>query len=84
MGLGDFTLRVPNRDPSNEEELGRDWPLWRERQSRLEGVLRRMWGLLMMDPCGREERQITDTNGALHTAHKYSCFSSFSVHNRYL
>lgn len=42
VGLGDFTLLVPNRDPSSEEELGRDWPLWREGQSRLEGVLRRM------------------------------------------
>lgn len=42
VGLGDFTRLVPNKDPSSEEELGRDWPLWRDGQSRLEGVLRRM------------------------------------------
>lgn len=59
VGLGDFTRLVPNKDPSSEEELGRDWPLWRDGQSRLEGVLRRMWGLLMMDPCKREDSQIT-------------------------
>lgn len=59
MGLGDFTRLVPNKDPSSEEELGRDWPLWRDGQSRLEGVLRRMWGLLMMDPCKREDSQIS-------------------------
>lgn len=54
LGLGDFTLRVPNREPSSEEELGSDWPLWRDGQSRLEGVRRRMWGLLMMEPCKRK------------------------------
>lgn len=59
VGLGDFTRLVPNKDPSSEEELGRDWPLWRDGQSRLEGVLRRMWGLLMMDPCKREDSQIS-------------------------
>lgn len=59
VGLGDFTRLEPNKDPSSEEELGRDWPLWRDGQSRLEGVLRRMWGLLMMDPCKREDSEIT-------------------------
>lgn len=42
MGLGDFTRLVPNSDPSSEEELGRDWPLCRDGQSRLEGGLRLM------------------------------------------
>lgn len=55
VGLGDLTRLVPNRDPSSEEELGRDWPLWRDGQSRLEGGLRRMCGLLMMDPCKRQD-----------------------------
>lgn len=42
VGLGDFIPRlVPNNVPSSEEELGRDWPLWRDGQSRaLEGGLR--------------------------------------------
>lgn len=58
VGLGDFTRLVPNRDPSSDAELGRDWPLWRDGQSRLEGGLRRMCGLLMMDPCKRENSQM--------------------------
>lgn len=58
VGLGDFTRLVPNNDPSSEAELGRDWPLWRDGQSRLEGGLRRMCGLLMMDPCKRENSQV--------------------------
>lgn len=55
VGLGDLTRLVPKRDPSSEEELGRDWPLWRDGQSRLEGGLRRMCGLLMMDPYKRQD-----------------------------
>lgn len=48
---GDLPRLVPNREPSREEELGID--CWREGQSRLEVALRRMWGLLMMDPYRR-------------------------------
>lgn len=59
MGLGDLMRLLPNRVPSSEEELGRDWPLWRDGQSRLEGGLLRMWGLLMMEPCNREEGHLT-------------------------
>ena len=56
VGLGDFTLRGPNRVPSSEDELGSDWPLWRDGQSR-PGVAarRRKWGLLMMEPWGERK-----------------------------
>lgn len=39
VGLGDLTRLVPNRDPSSDDELGRDWPLLHDGQSRVERVL---------------------------------------------
>lgn len=50
----DFPRRLPKMEPRREEELGAGgWP--REEHSWVV-TLRRMWGLLMVDPCGRKKR----------------------------
>lgn len=64
---GDLPRLVPNREPRREEELGMD--CWREGQSRLEVARRRMWGLLMMDPCRRmRERENGEVKHEMCTA----------------